>query len=853
MNRSKNPLRTLINQILKSKIKSKSQAYLKLNKFFQSNKTEFLFTIKNILYEILDIFHLNLNVRKTLNFIANTISKILSPIEISSKSEITINIFDYIIKLCSSQKEKLRMASFYYLHLQTNTQIEISELTKTKITKLIEDSIIDKCPQVRSTIMDLVHKFQLNNILINTMQKDPNESIRKKCLKLLNKDFLYGHEVYNRLLDRSSEVRYTCLIKLCHVPVKDFPDIALYSVFSLAVYDSNEKIRTKAQGMIFDAIDLLGFKYFFNRVNDKNNVLTKVFKDKLMSNPQKIGQLHEETCKSLMSSDCSEIYLFRISSEAMRSINCSLNVTLDDIIYIGSLFITSEFHIINILKTLKCIDIYNEENKVQIANFIINLLKNLSIPNRDIDINFESNPCVYYGLGNVYENAIIILKQVYELNDDEYNANIKQLVEEALEGSCAADKNFMNKFLEYNKKNDKLMEDIKNIEKNSKNQEIPIIETSVVGAQYDRLLNEQRLVDRKIDNLYRKYIKSLIILVYGLKYSKIKTISHDLVNYLDTLILPLLDNQNSNIHYLTLNSLGYFCFYSIDIAIKNVEVFIRKLNNENPIIKNSALKFLFDIFCTYSYKNVSGLKNAIIPMYETLNLNDSVNFETSVIGFLKLIINDKLPNCYGVLLKLMFLLLNKSTNLHFTEIIMNGLKIYTSSSDKKARKFVRMVKVLIMCVKDNNCQENLHFTREGFYKFINILDNNFYHFSILYCSCYLFINFKLTKKIFNKIISVLNLKALKDNQVKCLEGLFTGFISKCPKAMMKVFDGLKGLNITAADCLEEEKRCCKANSLWLKYIKSKKHKFCVEGLLCDYYENMLLEIDLPNKRQRVRD
>lgn len=842
MNISSKPLRLFINNYLKSPKNSKPSAYKGLISLYNNEKKSFIQALKNAVYEILDKLPLYKNTQKALNFIAKSIKKILIEEAKNTKKTYLYEIFEYIINLCYSEKIKVRAGAAYFLILLKNAQLEVKGKVYKKIISLIEDLKLDKSKLVRSYAIELAEKFNMNKVLLGSLAVDPSEKIRKRCLELINIDYLDDHIILSKLYDYSYDVRLNILMKFKNLPFQDISDEAICRVFNLAVFDCEEKVRLKAREMLYGFIDILGFKYFFHKIRDDNGVLNEILKLKLLSNEETAMIFHEKLCGNIENPDLADIYLIRLSSEVIRSINKPLLLDLESFISLGHKYSNDEYYTINILKTLKCFDLYHEDIQNSVLNFIKNICCNFPISNRNNETSYDPNLNPHEDLEKVYENAMHIIKQIFKINNNEYWKFIKLLIDETIE--------------EYLQKHQKLI----------LNQEKSYEEKEFISQKYiekeDSYENTNQDIEfmQRCEIIYKKLIRSLLIIANGLKYYQSASLDIDFLELLNYLILPSLAYSNNYVRFLGLSSLGYCCLLSFDISEKYLYIFIEEVKTKS-FFQHVGLKYLFDIFCTFSYIKLSELDKAIVPMFEGLSSTNEDLLKICIIGFFKLIINDRIPECYGVLLK-MIILSSSCLSVELKNIIFYGFKEYVLASEKKARKYVKMVKVFIgiKSEEEKDCLENEQKIR-ALGKLFDVVDNTqleghseIYHFSLVYYICELFIVSEINRRTADEAISYTKWAHFSGRQLISLLMLFKTCKYKTnsiPTAIQKIINKSIRPDIIPINDQKEKKRSESVRSYIKRYYNALAHPSSIFCLLIDYYENFIYNsITLPIKRPR---
>ena len=767
MNTRSKSFRSFINKILQEKQKSKHLD--DFFSFFFENPDDFIDNFFNVLYELFDKAKLSNTIKDLLNFFIKFIENLNQremPLDLRKKA--IDRMFLTLFTFFKAPKERIRVGATHFLYLLSSCSINIQGNLLKQCIMIVEDLQYDKSKEVRLRTVDLAASLHIYKIVMNIMDIDPYIHARRKCIKLIPYDYLLNDCFQNRLKDHCSDLRILALSRYEIVAKDSIPNSAFYTIFYLSINDTSELVREKFFDFLSKSINLVGFRYFCERLDIENKSVTEVLKLKLQSSQNDTHKLHKEMCQLASTGKTIEIYLLRLTSEVLRTLHIDIEISLETLSKLIHQQKNHYFNIYNLLLTLKCFDFYIENIRTEILKIVQFLVNHIKLNDSKKLIKTNMMPNEKKEGEDIIETIVLIIRDMYKQNNAEYSRILKVFIDDILDEK----NNYKNYRLKY-EKNSSLRNVLKE-ESNILKYDIADNSHKIPEAGKKDILLKIEEIDNKINKcetkleetkkiIYIKYYRSLVVCLNTLKYSKIKELDEELVGLLENLILPSFAYGHINVKFSGFLCLGYYCLLSLESLKKNFEIFITEIES-NSDFEIPALQFLFDFYLTFDLFNTIECIKGIALITKYFTSKDEEILKITVIGFCKLLMIEKIPKSIGILTRLIIIYFSDTFD-SIKNIIYCFIENYVKESLKKCLNLLKSLKIFYYLKKnDRRLAFTLNISGKNMKPLVNLFDNRCiehettqnFHFSLLFFLTSMVINGAISQKIYEDAISELN-------------------------------------------------------------------------------------------------
>ena len=763
MNKKRNWFRSLFDKVLKSKKKNK---FLKdFSAVFVESPENFVVNLKNVLFELFDRSQLNFNTKSTLKFVVKVLENLSSldvPQTTVKKSIQAVVAFVY--DACNTSKEKHRLSSLLLLNHIHSSSIQLTEFSSISFGSLLDDLRYDKSKHVRCLAIEIAGKLELYKLVNENMDIDPCSIVRKKCVKIIPDDLLFNKVFENRLKDLSADVRLLALSRYESCSIENIPNSALEIIIFLCFNDTSENVRLKSFELISNAIERVGYKHFCEKIGVEKQILADVLKKNLEKSEKKTVLLHEKMCNE--SEGPIELFLLRVSCEAMREFNKEINFPIETSLSLIQKNKDNNFALYNLLLMLKCYNLENESSRIL---FSVNFLcEEVSLKTNKTTTVFDINDQEIKEGEKIIETIIVLIREIHKFQENEYCRVLKSIIDNFLENS--EEKNIkaycekkINVTTFLKEESVILISDLADTKLNQENKDLMLVKIEENDLKIKKF--EDKL-EKSTKILHNKHYRALVICCYTLKYCKIKEINHELLGLLDSLIVPCLSFTPLNIRFLALKCLGYYSLLSFETLSQYFWLFVREIEGKSEF-EAFCLRFLFDFFLTHDCFHDPKFIQGLVLCSKYLNSKDSGLLNIAVLGFCKIVMLDLLPKSVGILCKLVILFFSEIDD-DCRAILSNFFEIFVSIDERKANLVLKALKIYILLKKnERRLPFPIQISGKNMTWFISLFSKSYdyeplhnFSFSLLYFLTKIFVNDEITEKAFEELLRDLDLSLI---------------------------------------------------------------------------------------------
>ena len=868
MNSRVNNLRECLNKVLKSKHKSKYHE--DFASYFKEDSKLFITSLQNILYEIFERSFPN-TIKSLLDFLIKSTSHLIQSSDSTHVMKFFIRPFTtYLISLCYSPKEKLRVGALHFLMLLRSSNKESFDCFSKTFTNTIEDLHYDKCKEVRCVAVEFAGNLHLHKIVLESMEIDPNANVRKKCMKMIEPEHINSKPFENRLKDTNNELRLLAISKYETLSIESIPNSALEIILHNSFNDSCEMVRSKCVAFINQSIDATGYKYLCQRLSLDFEPLSQAILAKLEGSEKDTKELHEQICKETMTGGEVEIFLLRVSGEAMRKFDLSIGLSIETTAVLIQEHKNNCFKAYNLLMILKCYDFFQEGNRLAAVNLFREICLQIKLGDFKKIVRIDLITRDGKGPEDIIETIVTILRDILKMHPHEYARIMKEFIDLAMENSGKSEKKDLKKTYDKNLSTHLTLKDESTILKSEiASNKIHINSTTKkeiitkIEEIENQLIKSEIKLEESAAAMYNTLYRALVIFSCTLKYSRIKELDGELEGLLESLILPTLDYANINIKFLSLKCLGYYCLLSTEALLRNLSKFVAEIESKSDL-EVISIRFIFDFFLTHDLLGEIEFIKTLALVSKYLSSKDQEQVAVAVIGFTKLIMMDRLPKSIGILTKIIILFFSDIRS-HVQTIILSFFEVFTKACEKNCTEFFRAL-MLYLSMKKNEKRLNFAVSINGkSMKLVTqLLDINNtqaitqrnLHFSMLFFLTKMAVNDDISLKVYEEAITDLNWNAFKPAQLdSVINMLKSRSIKACklPKILIRVNQSENhGDNVIDVELNtdNEEKEYIKIKRYSCRFYNALCNYSEIGMFLCNAFEDVVLDGIIPRKRQR---